>query len=235
MQAIILAGGMGSRLSSVLRGVPKPMAPVAGRPFLEWLLADLGSQGFERVILSVGYRYNQISQHFQKNFAGMELCYAIEDQPLGTGGAIRNSQALTRGERFFVINGDTLVRLKYRDMIRQHELNIKTCEGCSLTFAVAYQDDVSRYGRVLLEQDEVLGFEEKGRTGAGWINAGVYLLEQSFTWPQELGCSFSFEREVLGPHLRTLRPGIFRALDYFVDIGVPEDLKRAQVDFGRPV
>ena len=119
-------------------------------------------------------------------------------------------------------------------MIRQHELNIKTCEGCSLTLAVAYQDDVSRYGRVLLEQDKVLGFEEKGRTGAGWINAGVYLLEQSFTWPQELGFSFSFEREVLGPHLRILRPGIFRALDYFVDIGVPEDLERAQVDFGRP-
>src|ERR1700677_4453498 len=114
MQAIILAGGMGSRLSSVLRGVPKPMAPVAGRPFLEWLLADLGSQGFERVILSVGYRYNQISQHFQKSFAGMELCYAIEDQPLGTGGAIRHSQALTRGERFFVINGATLVRLNNR-------------------------------------------------------------------------------------------------------------------------
>jgi D-glycero-alpha-D-manno-heptose 1-phosphate guanylyltransferase len=232
VQAIILAGGAGSRLSSVLKNVPKSMAPVGGRPFLEWLLLDLASQGFKKLILSVGVFHEQIIEHFQAEFAGMDLYYAIEDQPLGTGGAIRRSQALTSEERFFVINGDTLVRLDYREMVRQHELNTRACGGRSVTLALVHQPEIGRYGRVLLEENEIVSFQEKKQTGPGWINAGVYLLEQCFPWPLDVGPSFSFEREVLGPHARALRPGIFRSSDYFLDIGVPEDLKRAQIEFG---
>src|SRR5580658_4214980 len=107
MEAIVLAGGLGTRLASRLHGLPKPMAPVAGRPFLEILLNQLHRSGCTRVLLAVGHRHSVIQDHFGASFHGIEIDYAVESVPLGTGGAIRLALAHAREESVLVLNGDT--------------------------------------------------------------------------------------------------------------------------------
>src|ERR1700679_519538 len=169
MEAIILAGGLGTRLASRLNGVPKPMAPIAGRPFLEIVLNELKAAEFSRVLLSVGHLHQVIQNHFGESFHGIKLEYVIESAPLGTGGAIRTALARTTEEAVFVLNGDTFLKIDYRTMLELH-----TTSGADTTIAVTHQDDIARYGEVMLAGDGIVGFQEKGRSGPGWINGGVY-------------------------------------------------------------
>ncbi len=120
MEAIVLAGGKGTRLASRLNNIPKPMVPVAGRPFLEWLLEALASQGCERAILSVGHLHRVIQDHFRDTFAGIRLQYVVEEEPLGTGGAMRTALSKAVEKSVFVLNGDTLARLDYGMMLQEH-------------------------------------------------------------------------------------------------------------------
>ncbi len=228
MEAIILAGGKGTRLASRLDNIPKPMALVAGRPFLEWLLESLAREGFERCVLSVGHLHHVIQDHFRDEFAGMALSYFVEEEPLGTGGAIRSALTKTLAESVFVLNGDTLTGLSYGTMMREHLKSRR-----ALSMAVVHQEDASRYGRVLMENGRLAGFREKGTTGPGFINAGVYLLQRNFRWPESLPLRFSFENDFLAPQATELPVGCHVCDGYFIDIGVPEDLDRAQTEFGR--
>ena len=120
MQAIVLAGGLGTRLRSVVTDLPKPMAPVAGRPFLAWILDRLAQAGFERVVLAVGYRHEAIQQHFGSTYRGMALHYSVEDRPLGTGGALRLAADHVSHWPVFVLNGDTFLEIDYRAMRESH-------------------------------------------------------------------------------------------------------------------
>ena len=120
MEAIVLAGGFGTRLATRLGGVPKPMALVAGRPFLEILLTQLQRAGCTRVVLSVGHLHSVIQDHFGASFLGMRVDYAIESVPLGTGGAIRLALKQIREESVLVLNGDTFLQADYADMMRFH-------------------------------------------------------------------------------------------------------------------
>ncbi len=228
MEAIILAGGLGTRLASRLSGVPKPMAPVAGRPFLQILLNQLKEAGCTRVLLSVGHLHAVIRDHFGQSYGGMRIGYAIEEMPLGTGGAIRKALALAREDAVLVLNGDTFLEADYAAMMRFHRT-----EDAAMTMAVAWQDDVARYGGVVVSDRHVIGFQEKGRKGAGWINAGAYVLNHDFEWPAELEGRFSFEKQVLTPRVSELRPAAFTVSGYFLDIGVPEDFDRAQTELAR--
>jgi D-glycero-alpha-D-manno-heptose 1-phosphate guanylyltransferase len=243
MEAIILAGGLGTRLASRLSGVPKPMAPIAGRPFLEILLNQLKEAGCTRVLLSVGHLHAVIRDHFGQSYGGMRIDYAVEETPLGTGGAIRNALALAREDAVLVLNGDTFLEADYAAMMRFHR-----SEDAGMTMAVAWQDDVARYGGVVVSDRRVVGFQEKGRAGAGqshagqshagqshagWINAGSYVLNRDFEWPAELEGRFSFEKEVLALRVSELRPAAFIVSGYFLDIGVPEDFDRAQTELVR--
>lgn len=223
MEAIILAGGFGTRLSSRLTDVPKSMALVAGRPFLQILLDQLAACGCSRVILSVGYRREVILDAFRESYKGMPLCYAIEEAPLGTGGAIRLSLAQVEEESAMVVNGDTYLDLDCAKMFSLHGR-----AGGAMTMAVTYVEEMARYGGVLIESERVVGFIEKGRAGPGWINAGAYVLSRNFPWPKGLPPRFSFENDVLVPFVESLRPTAFRHDGYFLDIGIPEDLDRAQ-------
>ena len=162
------------------------MADVGGRPFLEWVLDYLATQGMHRVVLSVGHRHQSIPKHFGETFAGLQLVYAVEDMPLGTGGAVRHALQSAEAESVFVINGDTFLRLQYTQMLAQHTLG-----GKPVTLAVVHQQDCSRYGRVLIEQGAVVGFQEKGIAGPGWINAGVYLINQDIP-PGRQDCRRAF-------------------------------------------
>jgi D-glycero-alpha-D-manno-heptose 1-phosphate guanylyltransferase len=225
MEAIVLVGGLGTRLSGVLDGVPKPMAPIAGRPFLEILLNQLARSGCTRAILSVGHLHEAIEKHFGAEWRGMIVDYAIESAPLGTGGAIRAALARAREENLLVLNGDTYLRADYADMMR-----FQSAQPAQLTMVVTHQPDVSRYGGVMLDADRVVGFEEKGRSGPGWINAGAYVVRRDLEWPSSLAGRFSFETDFLVPGITRLRPAAYKVDGLFIDIGVPEDLARAQTE-----
>jgi len=228
MEAIVLAGGLGTRLASRLEGIPKAMAPVAGRPFLEILLKQLERAGCGRVLLSVGHLREVIQDHFGSSFEGLALEYVVEEEPLGTGGAIRKALERASEKAVLVLNGDTFLDADYAAMLRFHQ-----AEGSALTIAVTQQADASRYGRVRVEGNRIVGFEEKGRPGPGYINAGAYVLQTAIAWPAALGERFSFERDFLMPETSRLRPAAFEVEGFFLDIGVPEDLDRAQTELAQ--
>jgi D-glycero-alpha-D-manno-heptose 1-phosphate guanylyltransferase len=227
MEAVILAGGLGTRLSSRLNDVPKSMAPVRGRPFLAFLLDRLATAGCARVILSVGHLRGAIVDKFRSNHHGMRLQYAIEETPLGTGGAIRLALSQASEESVLVLNGDTYVDLDPKAIAAHHELSLRP-----MTMAVTRVENAWRYGGVIVEGGRVAGFVEKGRVGPGWINAGVYVLDRQFPWPGNLPSRFSFETDLLGTSLDRILPSAFLHQGYFLDIGIPEDLDRAQIELG---
>jgi D-glycero-alpha-D-manno-heptose 1-phosphate guanylyltransferase len=228
MEAIILAGGLGTRLRSRLTDLPKSMAPVGGRPFLAYLLDQLLRADCPRVILSVGYLREAITMAFHDNYHGMRVDYAIEESPLGTGGAIRLAMAQARESCVLVLNGDTYVDVAIDAMPAFH-----VASGRPLTMAVTQVTDTARYGGVVVENGEVTGFVEKGRSGPGWINAGLYVMSRDFLWPEGLDAPFSFETGVLFPFVDRIRPAAFPHTGDFLDIGIPEDLDRAQTMLSR--
>ncbi len=225
MEAIILAGGLGTRLRSQLKQLPKAMAPVGGRPFLEILMDQLVAAGCERVVLSVGYLRDIIIASFNDNYRGIPVSYSMEEEPLGTGGAIRLALRQATEASVLVLNGDTYLNADYRAALACHAE-----AGGVMTMAVTPVENTARYGGVVVEGDRITGFVEKERTGPGWINAGAYVLSQDFPWREGLPERFSFENDIIVPQLNELRPAAFRCRGYFLDIGVPEDLERAQTE-----
>lgn len=223
IEAIILAGGLGTRLAARLHGVPKPMAPIGGRPFLAILLARLQQAGCTRVLLSVGHLHQTIRNHFGASCQGMAIDYVIEDAPLGTGGALRAALAQAREDSVLALNGDTFLQLDYAALLAHH-----WASGAALTVSIAHQENIARYGGVVVQNGRITGFEEKGRTGPGWINAGVYALNRNFPWPESLPESFSFETDLLMREIANIPVTAFPVDGFFLDIGVPEDLDRAQ-------
>lgn len=228
MQAIILAGGLGTRLRTVLPDLPKPMAPVAGRPFLAHVLDALVDAGFESAVLAVGYRYEAIRHHFGATYRGMRLAYSVEASPLGTGGAIRLAADRTAADPVFVLNGDTYLELDYSAMLAAHR-----AASTQLGVAVCEVPDVGRYGSLEVEAGRIVGFREKGRSGPGLINAGTYLLSAGLMAHIPAGRPHSFEQELLMPMVAELHPLAFVTRGLFIDIGVPEDYARAQALFAR--
>jgi D-glycero-alpha-D-manno-heptose 1-phosphate guanylyltransferase len=226
MQAIILAGGFGTRLRSVLAGVPKPMAPIHNKPFLAYVIDYLIAQGVTQVVLSVHYLAEQIENYFQSAYGDISIRYALEDEPLGTGGAIINSLGLIDAARpVFVLNGDTFLKLNYQKMYALHTL------GAQLTMSLRRVADCSRYGIVTTMNNIVTAFQEQGSARAGLINAGVYLLNPEIFQTYSLPRQFSFEKDFLFPNINLLQPRAFVVDDYFIDIGVPADYARAHADF----
>lgn len=225
MEAIVLACGLGTRLASKLDGIPKAMAPVAGRPFLEILLNQLKDAGCTRALLSVGYLHSVIRDRFGTSFSDLNLEYVIEEVPLGTGGGIRKAVHEAKEEDVLVLNGDTFLEADYAAMLRFH-----SSRQAGMTIAVTDQADIARYGGVLMEGNRIVGFKEKGGRGPGWINAGAYVLRKEMQWPQSLPERFSFETEFLVPEIERLAPAAYKVEGLFLDIGVPEDLERAQTE-----
>lgn len=225
MEVIILAGGLGTRLQAAVPDLPKPMAPIAGRPFLSWLLDYLGKQGVRHAILSVGYRHNDIIDHFGYCHGSITLSYAVENIPLGTGGAVLNALEYTRKNQVFIVNGDTFLALDYLAMLRHHEAT-----ESQFTMAVRQVNDISRYGRVVIQGSRLAGLEEKSAAGSGLINAGVYLFNRNLFSGQKLSKAFSLERDFLPARLGGTFASVFVASGYFIDIGVPEDYQRAKLE-----
>jgi D-glycero-alpha-D-manno-heptose 1-phosphate guanylyltransferase len=226
-EAVVLAGGLGTRLRSAVGGLPKSLAPVGGRPFLDWLLQALAREGFGHVVLSLGYRAEAITQHLHAtgSVPGLDISHAVEQEPLGTGGAIRQSLAHVRGKQAFVLNGDTLVQADFAAMEAASEQH-----RARLVMALKAVDDVARYGAVRLSGDHIAAFVEKGGPGPGLINAGIYLARRDLFEGFSLPDRFSFEQDFVAPNLSELQPVACVTEGYFIDIGVPEDYVRAQTE-----
>lgn len=222
MKAVVLAGGLGTRLRGRIADLPKPMAPVAGRPFLEYLLDRLVLAGTESIILSVGYRAEIIQNHFGNAYRGVPLKYAYEEQPLGTGGALAHAVNGLDDDPVLALNGDTLLQLDIHELTRWYA---KAPEP--LAMVLRQVNDAGRYGAIRLEDDRVTGFEERGVSAPGMINGGVYIFRPNMFWSLGLTGRFSFEVDVLQKHCHRLRPRAFITDAYFIDIGIPEDLDRA--------
>ncbi len=226
LEAIVLAGGFGTRLRAVVSDVPKPMAPVAGRPFLEHVLRGLAAQGVPRAVLSVGYLHEQIVAHFGQRFEGMAVDYEIEASPLGTGGAIAAALGRCSGEAVLVLNGDTWLDL---DLAALLALWAASREPVIVAREVP---DVARYGALEVEGGatggRVLRFAEKGRQGPGLINAGVYVLPRDLFGGQPPAPPFAIEADVLAPLVQRATVRAFVCDGEFIDIGIPEDYARAQ-------
>lgn len=223
-EAVILAGGLGTRLRSAVPDLPKPMAPVAGRPFLEILLGSLQSKGFGRAVLSLGYMSDSVVDHFGSSYRGLELDYVIESEPLGTGGALRLALSHCVSDHAFVFNGDTYLDLEIEELAaswlsRQHPIIV-----------ARHVADTTRYGRLLTSEGRVVRFEGSGIGGEGLINAGCYVLSTRMLENLPLPERFSFEQDFLSEAVRSECFDLFVSKGSFIDIGVPEDYMRAQHD-----
>jgi D-glycero-alpha-D-manno-heptose 1-phosphate guanylyltransferase len=228
MEAIILAGGLGTRLRSVITDVPKPMAPVAGRPFLDYILYYLKNQGVTRVILAVGYKWEIIKELYDhpENTFGLEIEYSVETEPLGTGGAIFKAIELINDDDFFIINGDTSFEIPL-PQLKQFAYN----KNAQIAMALKVVDDSARYGSVELnDEGRVLTFVEKGANNSAEvkINGGIYFMQKSlvkqFNFPQK----FSFEVDFLQQNMQTMLVYGEAFSSSFIDIGIPEDYYNAQ-------
>lgn len=226
-EAVILAGGFGTRLSHVVSDVPKPMAPVYGRPFLCYLLDRLADAGIQRVVLATGYMHEVIEAYFGTGYQGLEIVYSNEDQPLFTGGAIRQAATKIQSEDFVVLNGDTLFDIDFQQLYDFH-----TSHNAHLSIALRRVEDTGRYGAVTCENDRIVAFHEKTESqGAGDINGGIYAIKRAWLLSQDLPTKFSFEKELMQPLAGSLHFYGLSFNDYFIDIGVPEDYFRAQQEF----
>ena len=218
MEAIILAGGLGTRLSGVIGEIPKCMAPVAGKPFLQYQLEWLSRFDIGHVVLSVGYLREQVMDFVKAHAWPFSITFAVEKEPLGTGGGIRLALSKCKGKQVFVLNGDT-----YYDV----DLASMTFTA-PVTLALKPMRDFDRYGSVDWGGDLVNAFREKEYCAEGLINGGVYAIDRSTLDMSLFPKNFSFEREVLEPLADYgLVAGELQE-GYFIDIGVPDDYARAQ-------
>ncbi|MEN8695767.1 MAG: nucleotidyltransferase family protein [Bacteroidia bacterium] len=227
LDVIILAGGLGTRLASVVSDVPKPMAPVAGQPFLEQILKHLPKDHIRKIILAVGYKYEKIEEHYGKSYLGIPLEYSIEKEPLGTGGGIGLALAKTTADQILILNGDT-----YFDVNIEEMLQIHNDTNALLTLALKQIASPDRYGTVLLQDHSIVRFQEKQEgLSTGLINGGVYLASKSLIVHLPQKDKYSFETAVLEAKVSTglLKGYISQGL--FIDIGIPQDYERAQTIF----
>lgn len=225
METIILAGGFGTRLSHIVSDVPKPMAPLNGRPFLEYILDYLVKNKVKHTVIAIGYKGEIIKEHFGNLYRNLEITYSSEDTPLGTGGAIKQALKYCKESDVFIINGDTYFDVDLSSMKEFHE-----SKNSNLTIAVKLMNNFDRYGSVIINNDKVLKFEEKKKTIKGKINGGIYLLKQRI-FDSILEDSFSFEQKVLGDAYYDIFA--HDSEGYFIDIGIPKDYEKAKRDFLR--
>lgn len=226
--AIVLAGGLGTRLREAVPGIPKCMAPVAGRPFLFYVINYLRMQGIDEFIFSLGYKHEIIQSYLQEFFPTLRYQCTIEEEPLGTGGAIKLACEKANGKNVLIVNGDTLFRVSITGLVERHTRLAADC-----TLALKPMQDFDRYGVVETDVNgNLLNFREKTFYKEGNINGGVYLLNREQFLGKKWPNKFSFEKDYLEQQPGKLA-GILQD-DYFIDIGIPADYERAQLELRKP-
>lgn len=229
MQAIILAGGLGTRLKSVVADKPKVLSPVANHPFLYYVIEYLQKQGIQQFIFSLGYLSEQVIDFLQSNYAHLSYTYTIESSPLGTGGGIKKAIELASDNDVLIVNADTFFDVDISSMMLQHQTTKANC-----TIALKEMTNFDRYGTVELDGlNNIISFQEKKFTAAGLINGGYLILDKSYflAATKYLPEVFGYERDFLEPNLQKMVIKGFASNGYFIDIGIPEDYQKAEQAF----
>ncbi|MCD4744948.1 MAG: D-mannose-1-phosphate guanyltransferase, partial [Bacteroidales bacterium] len=208
--------------------VPKSMALINNKPFLEYQLKYLETYKIKRVILSVGFKKEIIQKHFQNKFNSIELDYAIENKPLGTGGGIKKAFKLVKSNSAFVLNGDTLFRVNLKKLSDFHK-----AKHSELSIVLRELENIERFGTVKLSDDNrIIDFMEKNsKKGKGLINGGIYLINKKFFLDINLPDKFSIEKDCFEKIYKTKDIYGMLSKEYFLDIGIPEDYQKAQNEF----
>ena len=222
MEAIILAGGLGTRLREVVKDLPKPMAPINGKPFLYYIFKWLKQYPVRKIIISAGYKSESIIEYFGRSFMDIPIGYAIEEKPLGTGGGIRFALLETTGKDILVINGDTYFPVDIQSFFNKH-----FATSGKISIALKKMNNFSRYGTVKCNNDDIVRFNEKKFCSEGLINGGIYIINRDFIESRNLPVSFSFEEEVLEKEAGSMLLKCMVFNNEFIDIGIPEDYNRA--------
>ncbi|MBK7232411.1 MAG: HAD-IIIA family hydrolase [Saprospiraceae bacterium] len=223
-ECIILAGGFGTRLAHLIPELPKCLAPVGERPFLHALLLYLKSQNINHFVFSLGYKSELVIDYVRKNFSDLKFSFVIEDQPLGTGGAIQKAIIQCQSENIFVINADTYYPVDLNSLYQFH-----TYKKANISLTLKPMVFPHRYGTVEIDiHQKVTQFHEKKEINYGLINGGIYVISKSWFLSLDLPEVFSFEKEVL--ENENYQDTLFAQVNDlpFIDIGVPEDYARAE-------
>ncbi|MFL5753461.1 MAG: nucleotidyltransferase family protein [Bacteroidia bacterium] len=231
-EAIILAGGFGTRLKEVINDLPKPMAPVNGKPFLAHLLLYLKKYSIGKVILSTGYLSEKIEEYFGREYEEIQIVYSKEESPMGTGGGIKLAMGKCVSDVVLVMNGDSFFDIDINEFYARHRWN-----RADFSIALRKVENAARYGTIgLHEEDRILFFQEKnGEEKAGLINGGVYLLKRDlFQKNTPLGEAFSIERDFFETFINRFSFHGYISKGYFIDIGIPEDYSKAQDELKGP-
>lgn len=224
MQAILLAGGLGTRLQSVVNDRPKPMADVCGKPFMEYLILELKKHGVTHIVMAVGYKGNMVETYFHHGEnLGVSIEYSYEEAQLGTAGAIKNAEKYISEEEFFVLNADTFYQVAYEEVISLYKKR-----DLDMALVLRKVPDISRYGSVRMDNQIITGFNEKiSERRSGLINGGIYFMKKEMLdfIPKQQKCSL--ENEIIPKMLENgKRLGAIVNNGYFIDIGIPEDYYR---------
>lgn len=224
MEAIILAGGFGTRLQHVVNDVPKPMAPINEVPFLKYIFDQLSKYKVNKIILAVGYKSDVIINYFGNRYKEIDIIYSKEETPLFTGGAIKKALDFCKNKNVFIINGDTYFDINLNDMFDFHVKN-----KSNLTVAIKEMYNFDRYGTAELKDQQITKFHEKQAKSSGYINGGIYILNKEILNKFKLE-KFSFEQDFMEKKVSDLLIMGFKSKNYFIDIGVPDDYYKAQKD-----
>lgn len=210
-------------MRSAVSDLPKPMAPIGERPFLELLLDHLLKYDFDHIVLSTGYMHEKIESHFGSSYRGVPLAYAVEETPLGTGGGILNAFSQCESDDVVVLNGDTLFETNFDDLDRFYHSH-----DTQLAVVLRQVEDTSRYGSVVTDCcDRICQFTEKAAShGGGKINGGIYMMNRSIFDGYRVGDNFSFEKEIMQKRYTSDAYYAYVSGAYFIDIGIPEDYYR---------
>jgi len=226
LQVIILAGGFGTRLQEVVKDVPKPMAMINNKPFLEYLFLYLSRYNIKDVILSVSYKKDIIINHFKNKYKNINIIYSIEKTPLGTGGAIMQAFSYVDSNKALVVNGDTFFNLNLDLFIKNN-----TKKNFDIILSLKEMENFDRYGSVKVNKDEVIAFEEKKFYNKAYINCGTYLIDKRIFNNMKDINTFSFE-SFLETNLSTLNVYSYISNNsYFIDIGIPSDYEKVKIEF----
>lgn len=228
-EAIILAGGFGTRLQTVVNDVPKPMAPIDNAPFLNYVFNYLKHYHIQHVVLSTGYLSEKIVDYYKTEFNGIKISYAKEDSPLGTGGGIRLAMKKCNTKDILVLNGDSFFDVNINSHFNNHQIKKSDC-----TLALRKVDNAARYGTIVLGDSNIIeAFKEKDNIEqSGLINGGVYIINRElFLNKTEELKPFSIEKDFYEKRIAELNMLGFEYEGYFIDIGIPEDYKKAQDEF----
>jgi D-glycero-alpha-D-manno-heptose 1-phosphate guanylyltransferase len=225
-EGIILAGGLGTRLRSAVPDLPKCMAPVNGEPFLKFVINHLLEQEIEHFVFALGYMHEDIERYISTEYPDLKYRISLEEEPLGTGGAILQAMKLVKGRSALIANGDTLFKIDVELLTGFHSLS-----GAACTLSLRPMKHFDRYGVVETnEYNRITSFKEKQQYAEGNINGGMYALRKDKFLDLDLPKKFSFEKDYLEAYYESQRMFGIVQNRYFIDIGIPEDYVRAQTE-----